>query len=356
MQDNVNISKRPVSKRTILVLKLAAFGDIINALRAIAAAFQANQSYQLIFITDIKYKSLVDKLIHEFELSDFCVPEYIHAEKLFRGNLLEKLKLIFELNKRIRNFSYDYFFILHRDWKYKLALYKNLEAPVFYLNRNHSRAALHEYEEYFNLFKKINALPIFKTKKRKNISTEKIKIGIAIGGGINVNSTFTGKRWSGFNELVERLLKNSNFEIFLFGDETDESELLCFSKTSLSSPQVINLVGKTPFNELVEKIKTLDGFVSVDTGTAHLAAALSENKDLKLFTLFGPTDENIWRPYPYLNSKFLIIRTKELGCSPCYQNDGNFERCIFKNEKKYLCMQLITAEEVYKNILKTIYL
>ena len=84
-------------------------------------------------------------------------------------------------------------------------------------------------------------------------------------------------------EVVSALTQNPNNKILLFGGGKKEIEIL----DSLSEPfeNVINVAGKTKFQQELELISNLDVMLSMDSGNAHIAAMLG----VKVVTLWGAT-------------------------------------------------------------------
>jgi len=81
----------------------------------------------------------------------------------------------------------------------------------------------------------------------------------------------------------------------------------------------VTVLPKMGLDALTDKLLSWDGFVAVDTGLAHLAAAAG----LPGIALYGPTD-------PVLTG-VLGLRAKSLAadfpCAPCVQ-----ERCTYRGE------------------------
>ncbi|MDY0989959.1 glycosyltransferase family 9 protein [Flavobacterium sp. CFBP9031] len=84
-------------------------------------------------------------------------------------------------------------------------------------------------------------------------------------------------------EVIEKLAKNKNQTILLFGGGKKEIEIL----DSLAQPfeNVINMAGKIKFQQELQLISNLDVMLSMDSGNAHIAAMLG----VKVITLWGAT-------------------------------------------------------------------
>ena len=107
--------------------------------------------------------------------------------------------------------------------------------------------------------------------------------------------------------VIDELVKNTTYKIFLFGGGNKEIEILnAFAK---DKQNVINAAGKISFQEELQLISNLDVMLSMDSGNAHLAAMLGVNT----ITLWGAT-------HPYA------------GFSPFNQPSEN---CLVSDRKQY---------------------
>lgn len=96
---------------------------------------------------------------------------------------------------------------------------------------------------------------------------------------------------------------------------------------------VASLIGRDTPETLPALLSRLDMFVSGDTGTAHLAAAMGT----PVLALFGPTDPRLTRP---LGPGHATV-WKCPPCAPCF-----LSRC----PADHVCMRSISAEEVFGRI------
>jgi len=103
---------------------------------------------------------------------------------------------------------------------------------------------------------------------------------------------------------------------------------------------IISLVGKTNFPELISLIDAANSLVVTDTGTAHIAAAV----DTQVYALIGPTNFKRTGPYKTETNKVTIL-SSHAECSPCYHTE-KMHSC--RDNK---CMIEIKPEDVFKNIL-----
>ena len=91
--------------------------------------------------------------------------------------------------------------------------------------------------------------------------------------------------------------------------------------------------GRTGLGELMALMKTYQAFVSVDTGPAHMAAAVG----CPLLVFFGPSD-----PEAYLMQGSGVVQLVE-GTASCQYCDGTPR---FKTCKDNVCMQRITTQQM----------
>jgi ADP-heptose:LPS heptosyltransferase len=143
------------------------------------------------------------------------------------------------------------------------------------------------------------------------------------------------RRWYYYDELIESLRKKG-IGVVTAG----------LNKNHQAISGITDLVNKTNFNELVDLIKNAKVTVSLDTSFFHLSYSLGT----PTIALFGPVNPEDRKPH---NSKNLItIKYKSLECSPCIVNRVDIP-CTRK-DTKFLCMKMITAQEVLESIMKYI--
>ncbi|MDL1957278.1 MAG: glycosyltransferase family 9 protein [Candidatus Desulfofervidus auxilii] len=138
-----------------------------------------------------------------------------------------------------------------------------------------------------------------------------------------------------FSRLIEELYKKNIISI-LIGTKDD---VRLKKKIKISVP-IIDFVGKTDFRNLESILRNSDFVISLDTSIMHLASLLGK----KVIALFGAGNINLAKP---VFSEAYIIK-KELGCSGC----GDI--CIFKRQKRYPCMEMITVNDVLINLTKVL--
>ena len=176
--------------------------------------------------------------------------------------------------------------------------------------------------------------------RENNINRSKIKIfGIAPFGGESWGVDAKLKQWPSerFTETARRILKNYPAKIIFFGTKNDfaEAELM---KNDLSSPDVLNVSGKTSLGQLAAMISECDLFISNDCGPMHMACALG----VKTVSLFGPVDDKVYGP---IGGKLRHqVAAGNIACRPCY---ADFRKPLCGDPR---CMREVMVDQVYKLI------
>ena len=152
--------------------------------------------------------------------------------------------------------------------------------------------------------------------------------------GINPGASYgSAKRWypAEFAKVAREL--SSEYDVIIFGGsgETDiagdiEQALIDSGVTNYK-----NLAGNTTITELINKIASLDLFITGDSGPMHIAAAFQ----IPTVAIFGPTKDK--ETSQWMNKKSIIVK-KNLNCQPCMKRT-----CPLQHHD---CMNLIKAVDV----------
>jgi ADP-heptose:LPS heptosyltransferase len=132
------------------------------------------------------------------------------------------------------------------------------------------------------------------------------------------------------------LLSQQGRQVVIVGGK---SELGFFEHLKPYPQNVLDLVGKTDFPDLIGVLTAADAVVSTDTGPAHMAGAVNT----PVFMLIGPTNAKRTAPYKTPHNAVQIL-SANLACSPCYHSE-RFTQCP-KNQ----CMYDIQPAQVLESI------
>ncbi len=97
------------------------------------------------------------------------------------------------------------------------------------------------------------------------------------------------KRWSGFKQLTELLLREEPARKVIWAGSSVVPD-----RGAFPAAQFLNLTGNTSLVSLPALIRRADWVVTNDSGPMHLAAALG----VRVLGIFGPTDPRLFGPYP----------------------------------------------------------
>lgn len=158
------------------------------------------------------------------------------------------------------------------------------------------------------------------------------------------NGAATPKIWSpeNFNKLIDQfLLKFTEMKVVLVGDAGDVSRLK--GMYALSNSNVINLLGKTNFNQLCNVLNSAQAVIAHDSGIMHVANALQ----VPLIALYGPTDYTRTAP---LASTTHVLHSRNDCWRTMYGFQGS-EKKIDKQYPNYYCMNGITVNQVMATLM-----
>jgi len=156
--------------------------------------------------------------------------------------------------------------------------------------------------------------------------------------GLNPGASYgSAKRWypQEFAKVAKEL--SSKYDIIIFGgpSETDIAGDIEQALINSSVTNYKNLAGNTTITELINKISSLDLFITGDSGPMHIAAAFQ----IPTVSIFGPTKDK--ETSQWINKKSIIVK-KNLNCQPCMKRT-----CPLQHHN---CMNLIKAIDVLKAV------
>ena len=132
------------------------------------------------------------------------------------------------------------------------------------------------------------------------------------------------------------LLEKNNINAVMVGSESEQAY---FKKLEPLPKNIISLVGKTSFPELIGLVAGANSLVVTDTGTAHIAAAV----DTQVYALIGPTNFKRTGPYKTKTNKVEVL-SSNAECSPCYHTE-KMHSCTYNK-----CMVEINPNDVVRHI------
>lgn len=159
-------------------------------------------------------------------------------------------------------------------------------------------------------------------------------IGLHIGYGPRAKKRDQSARLKGWpldNSLeLGRKLVETGAGLVLTGSREDRADV---GKLSSGLP-ALDVAGRTSVRELGALIQKLDVFVSVDSGPAHMAAAVGT----PLVVLWGPAI--LQQVKPISSKSPITILRHPVPCAPCYDTP------LMKTCRRNICMEGIEPAEV----------
>jgi len=321
----------------ILVVKIAAIGDVVMTLPLLPAIRAQHPDCHLTWICGRQVESLltatkeIDRLIAVDEFS------------LYKGNFPRRIAALLRIWKEIAGRRYDLCLICHPDPRYQWipfpARCKEKRSLTRTRGRPHPIPGRYHAEEYIRLFSQTERgpdallqFPKLALPPPPPLTLEGPPlIAIAPGGAKNILADDALRRWpiESYAALAKQL-KDLPVRLAITGSSSDE-----WVKPYFSDIPHIDLIGELSLLDLVSFLKCCRLFITHDSGPLHLAKLA----DCPTIALFGPTmpSEKVG-----LNEKFKVFWGGEtLPCRPCY--DGKtYAQCT-----NNLCLKSISPQQVF---------
>ena len=322
------------SQRRILIVKMSAIGDVVNALPAARALRLGFPDAYLCWAVHRIAKEVVEGnryLDEVFVIEDKSLPGIIRAGRelatrrfdtsldmqgLFRSGLLARLsgatqRIGFSGNQELR------------------CLFVN--RPV--IKPGQSRLAPYTMMEFAVAAGAPRIEPVQEIRispDHRKEAAELLAPALARGGPIvalNPGASWETKRWSleGYAAVADRLAAGGA-EIAIIGAPGDR-EAADFIATHMTAPAIM-LAGRTSLKTLAAVLERCVLYLGGDTGPMHIAAAMST----PALAIFGPTDPIRTGP---LGDAHRVIRHR-VPCGPCRRRECDH----------HTCMQLVKVAEV----------
>jgi len=348
MNNTLEVYKESLVKKHILIIKIAALGDVILAtpsLRAIRGKFPASR---IKILVDIKYREI---FLHSPYIDDIIVCDLKGRDKGITGLL--------RLAKKLRSENFDIIVDLQNNKKSHLLAFLSCASRrfgydngklSFLMNRKvkDSKTPMDPVKHQMRLLSTlgiVNAdshLELWPTKEDDEWAENYLKshwvkkedklLALSLGS----SPRWLTKLWpiENFISLSNKLASEKGIRVILIGSLADDERTKAFLSRVRCKP--INALGKTSIPRLASLIKRCSLLLSSDSAPIHVAAS----QDVPFVALFGPTDPR--RHLPPAKVEHAVIK-KDLPCQPCYHS-----YC----DRGYVCMRSIDPLEVYEKILK----
>lgn len=333
----------------VLVVKLAALGDVIMALSMVSALRATHPQAHLTWVvgkTARQILTLVDGIDEVIVVDDV---------RLLTGGNLSRVGEILKLWRRLWGRSFDLVITGHSDARYRLLTlpvrgrvrrgFGRGERPGPLPGRSHSN----EYARLvlglegpevppYPLPRATRPLPAAPYTRD---ATGRMVVVMAPGGARNALRVSPLRKWPTESyAALARVLIDKGCTVVLVGGEQDSEVRLGFSGLP-----VVDLIGRTTLPELASTFALADVVVTHDSLAVHMARLVRA----KIVALFGPTSPLSFGPgnpgeAGDAGRTRVIWGGADLPCRPCY--DGReFAACPANR-----CMAQISVSEVLEAV------
>lgn len=332
--------------RTVLIVKLAAIGDVVMALPMVTAVRATAADARITWMVG----STAAPLVEASEGIDEVI--VVDEKALLVGTVPQKIRAVLDAWIGLAGRRFDAVYVAHSDRRYLRLVWPVLAVERRWLGGDaHQRALVPTRslsDEYVRLVTGLDdhralrhAPPAFRARLSDELSQRldqfeagRPLIAIAPGGARNVARDNPLRRWplDRYADLARRLSERG-FGVVVVGDESD-----AWVRQAFAGAPVLDLVGTTALSSLVPLFGRCAVVVTHDSGPLHLARLAGT----RVIALFGPT-----APHTFLRpdaQTTVLWPGAALPCAPCY--DGR-DFAICDNNR---CMQMIETADVLARI------
>lgn len=263
-----------MSQQRILVIKLGALGDFVQATAAFAAIREHHPQAHISLLTSPAMRPMLNGLPwFDAILFDLRRP-FWHLTALYKlYHQLQGWDCIYDLQTNQRS-----------NWYYKLAAtpkWSGIATGCSHPHRNPKRNDMHTLDRLADQLNDagitMQQMPdvsyLYEKFEPRGLTLSKT-VALVPGGAAHR----PGKRWPHFAELIE-MLHAQGYSCALVGGPA-EADLLAQLATATGAT---NLCGQTSFGQLVSLFQQVLGVVGNDTGPMHLAVASQMRAGVVLF-------------------------------------------------------------------------
>ena len=325
----------------ILLARIGALGDTIMALPVAQALKSQKPSRPVDLLCSASVAPLVDLSSHidrVYPLRHRNLPYRLSREK---RKLVKQLKKPSYSRAVLMENAQRFFTILHETGIQEISSYVEhpFDPSLHSVENNLRLAGLEAYSEVPLKIDLDLSSPSCHGFESALDGLERPFVGIHPGygpPGRKRGQTTRLKGWSrGSFIRLAQALQERGASVIITGSsqDTHDSQLIA---GHLDPKRTRVLAGKTTLPQLAGLITLLDLLLSVDSGPAHLGAALGT----PLVVLWGPAKWIQTRPLPSTAS--LELLRQDVPCSPCYDTPA------MKSCRRNVCMESIRVESVFE--------
>lgn len=326
-----------------MVIRLTALGDVVLMEPVLRALRQLRPGLPIDLVTEAHYAALAARALPVDTVTGWDRrgqdAGFKGVERVRSRLPSSRYELIVDLQGKLRTRT-----LAHRlDAGRRLFLQKRspLGAILSVFGHDPPQKQRHSTQLYLDVLRPLGALEGFDPRPRlglPRVPHPGLRIGLAPG------ASHATKEWplDHFRALAQGLLTaRPQAELSLIGGPSERAklEVLRASGVTFTDGDSTTL----DVLALTERLAGLDLLISVDTGPAHLAAALG----VPTVVIFGPTSPVRWGP---LGAPHRAV-SLHLDCAPCSNTGG--ARCP-RPDRDLLCLRSLSVERVLSDSLQVL--
>ena len=337
----------------ILIVKLSAIGDVVQALPALEAIKRTFPQGEIDWAVEESASDILEGhplIDHLLVSSRKEWMRLLRRPSTFLRGLRGIIGFIGELRSRQYDIAVDLQGLLKSGVVIGLAraerkigfagtrelshLFLNERLPAYDIEKH----ALERYLDVARYLGAVDPLPVCTLPIGQELTVMRERLrGIAAKGRkivvLNPMARWKTKLWQEekFAQLADRLVLERNAVVVLTGSPGDRA--VTGRIRTMMRQQATDWAGETTLRELAALAALADLFITTDTGPMHLAAAAGG----RVVALFGPTAP--WRTGPY-GPGHVVVRAG-ISCSPCFRRE-----C----DDGVRCMGEISVEDVMAQV------
>jgi lipopolysaccharide heptosyltransferase II len=328
----IEVYKEVFSVTKILIIKYSALGDIILSIPSLRSLKNKFPQSEISLLVDARFQDIIRNCPYVDKILSFNIKGISLFSKNFRSIASrlrgEAFDLVVDLQNNNKSHLLDFMALAPKRYGYKNNKMGFLLNEGIRDRRDKVDPITHQSRVLHLLGvdivdKKLELWPQKAEEEYiKNFLNKQWVAGKQMLFGFNINAS---QRWQTKNWPVEKfaklgdiICKKYNARVVLTGTERDVPQAQRFAKLSRVKP--IIACGKTGLLQLAALIKQCKVFVTPDSASMHIAAAMG----VPFVAIFGPTDPK--RHMPPADKYRLVY--KNTDCSPCYRPACSSNKCL----------------------------
>ena len=262
---------RPPRKRNILVIKLSALGDFVQALGPAAAIRQHHAADEITLLTTAAFAALAqqsgffDKIVIDARPELFEVAGWVALRRILHSGRFDR---VYDLQTSDRSSLYSWLFLPTRSLEWS-GIAWHCSHPHANLARHPQHTIDKQTEQLLMAGIHPTPLPCCRASTRPLPAGLKHRAFFILIPGSSPRHT--AKRWPArcYGELAQQLFQSTGILPVVIGGAGEEA---LAAEIRAACPDAVDLVGRTELTSLVDLADAAAFTIGNDTGATHIAA------------------------------------------------------------------------------------